>query len=125
MSTNVFDTLEQRGLVAQATDAEAIRKLLGSEKVTFYIGFDATADSLHVGHFLQLVGYTFAFDLEQTVQPDGTREEVTATNVRAYPTVTHYESGYGNIRSYMLRDYTEELAAAHGVRAKYPSFSMD
>lgn len=55
MSTNVFDTLEERGLVAQATDAEAIRKLLGNEKVTFYIGFDATADSLHVGHFLQLV----------------------------------------------------------------------
>lgn len=52
---NVFDTLEQRGLVAQATDAEAIRELLGKEKVTFYIGFDATADSLHVGHFLQLV----------------------------------------------------------------------
>lgn len=53
--SNVFDTLEARGLVAQATDAEAIRKLLGNEKVTFYIGFDATADSLHVGHFLQLV----------------------------------------------------------------------
>ncbi len=52
---NVFDTLEQRGLVAQATDAEAIRELLGKEKITFYIGFDATADSLHIGHFLQLV----------------------------------------------------------------------
>ena len=52
---NVFDALQQRGLVAQATDAEAIRELLGKEKVTFYIGFDATADSLHVGHFLQLV----------------------------------------------------------------------
>lgn len=52
---NVFNTLESRGLVAQATDAEAIRQLLGSEPVTFYIGFDATADSLHVGHYLQLV----------------------------------------------------------------------
>lgn len=52
---NVFDTLQARGLVAQATDAEAIRELLGREQVTFYIGFDATADSLHVGHFLQLV----------------------------------------------------------------------
>lgn len=51
----VYDLLEARGLVAQATDAEAIRKLLDNEKVTFYIGFDATADSLHVGHFLQLV----------------------------------------------------------------------
>ncbi len=52
---NIFDTLQSRGLVAQATDADAIRKILGEEKVTFYIGFDATADSLHVGHFLQLV----------------------------------------------------------------------
>ena len=52
---NVFDMLKDRGLVAQCTDEEAVRKLLGSEKVTFYIGFDATADSLHVGHFLQLV----------------------------------------------------------------------
>lgn len=52
---NVYDLLEQRGLVAQATDADAIRDLLGKEKITFYIGFDATADSLHIGHFLQLV----------------------------------------------------------------------
>lgn len=52
---NVYDLLEERGLIAQATDAEAIRELLGKEKVTFYIGFDATADSLHVGHFLQMV----------------------------------------------------------------------
>lgn len=55
MAENVFDTLKARGLVAQATDEEGIRKLMGSERITFYIGFDATADSLHVGHFLQLV----------------------------------------------------------------------
>ncbi|MEG1932920.1 MAG: tyrosine--tRNA ligase, partial [Pygmaiobacter sp.] len=55
MERNVYDVLEERGLIAQATDAEAIRALLGKEKVTFYIGFDATADSLHVGHFLQMV----------------------------------------------------------------------
>ncbi len=55
MASNVFTTLEQRGLVAQATDAEAIREILGKEPITFYIGFDPTADSLHVGHFLQLV----------------------------------------------------------------------
>ncbi len=52
---NIFDVLQERGLVAQATDADAIRELLQKEKVTFYIGFDATADSLHVGHYLQLV----------------------------------------------------------------------
>lgn len=52
---NVFDVLKQRGLIAQATDEEAIRELMGKGSATFYIGFDATADSLHVGHFLQLV----------------------------------------------------------------------
>ncbi len=55
MYTNVFDELRDRGLIAQTTHEEEIRELLGKEKVTFYIGFDPTADSLHVGHFLQMV----------------------------------------------------------------------
>jgi tyrosyl-tRNA synthetase len=45
----------ERGFIEQATHAEEIRELLGKEQVTFYIGFDPTADSLHVGHFIQLV----------------------------------------------------------------------
>ena len=52
---NVFDVLKERGLIAQTTHDDEIRELLGKEKVTFYIGFDPTADSLHVGHFLQMV----------------------------------------------------------------------
>jgi tyrosyl-tRNA synthetase len=52
---SVFDTLKERGLIAQVTHEEEIKKLLEEEKVTFYIGFDPTADSLHVGHFLQMV----------------------------------------------------------------------
>ncbi len=52
---NVYDVLKERGLIAQVTHEEEIRELLGNEKVTFYIGFDPTADSLHVGHFLQMV----------------------------------------------------------------------
>ncbi len=55
MNTNVFDTLKERGFIAQTTHEEKIRELLGSENVTFYIGFDPTADSLHVGHLLQLI----------------------------------------------------------------------
>ena len=55
MEGNVYDVLVERGLLAQTTHAEEIRELLGKEKVTFYIGFDPTADSLHVGHFLQMV----------------------------------------------------------------------
>ena len=51
---NVFDLLEERGLIANVTDRDLVRDLLGKEKITFYIGFDPTADSLHVGHFLQL-----------------------------------------------------------------------
>jgi len=52
---NVFDVLKERGFIAQTTHEETIRDLLGKEKVTFYIGFDPTADSLHIGHFLQLI----------------------------------------------------------------------
>ncbi len=55
MNSNVFDELKERGLLAQTTHEEEIRELLGNEKVTFYIGFDPTADSLHVGHFLQMI----------------------------------------------------------------------
>ncbi len=51
----VFEELKRRGLIAQMTHEEKIEELLNNEKVSFYIGFDATADSLHVGHFLQLV----------------------------------------------------------------------
>lgn len=51
--TNVYDLLEERGFIEQSTD-EGIRDLLGSESVTFYVGFDPTADSLHVGHFMAL-----------------------------------------------------------------------
>ena len=52
---NVFDVLKGRGFIEQATHEEEIRELLGKEKVTFYIGFDPTADSLHVGHFIQVM----------------------------------------------------------------------
>ena len=55
MSRNVFDVLKERGFIAQVTNEEKVREILGNEKVTFYIGFDPTADSLHIGHFLQLI----------------------------------------------------------------------
>ena len=52
---SVFDTLKERGLIQQITHEEEVRDLLEKEKVTFYIGFDPTADSLHVGHFLGMM----------------------------------------------------------------------
>ena len=55
MSTNVFDILQERGFVAQVTDEEALRQLLESEQVVFYIGYDSTADSLHVGNLVTIM----------------------------------------------------------------------
>ncbi|MDO5707812.1 MAG: tyrosine--tRNA ligase [Andreesenia angusta] len=52
---NVFDILNERGYIKQMTHEDEIRELLGREKITFYIGFDPTADSLHVGHFIAMM----------------------------------------------------------------------
>lgn len=52
---NVFDELVERGYFEQATYEEELRELLGKESVPFYIGFDATADSLTIGHFIQIM----------------------------------------------------------------------
>ncbi len=51
----VFDELKARGMIAQMTDEEKVRDLLNNHKIKFYIGFDPTADSLHVGHFVQVM----------------------------------------------------------------------
>ena len=52
---SVFDVLQERGFIKQLSHEEEIKELLEKEKVTFYIGFDPTADSLHVGHFIALM----------------------------------------------------------------------
>ena len=52
---NVFDVLKERGFIAQCTNEDEVRAMLEKERVSFYIGFDPTADSLHVGHFLGLM----------------------------------------------------------------------
>ena len=52
---NVYDVLKERGFIEQVTDEEAVRKLLTENKIRFYIGFDPTADCLHVGHFMQII----------------------------------------------------------------------
>ena len=53
--SNVLDTLLERGYIKQFTHEEETRELLEKEKITFYIGFDPTADSLHVGHFITMM----------------------------------------------------------------------
>ncbi|SMB95952.1 tyrosyl-tRNA synthetase [Desulfonispora thiosulfatigenes DSM 11270] len=55
MAQNVYNTLLERGYIDQSTHEDEIIKLLENESVTFYTGFDPTADSLHVGHFIQIM----------------------------------------------------------------------
>ena len=52
---SVFDVLQERGFIAQVSHEDEIREMLEKKKITFYIGFDPTADSLHVGHFIALM----------------------------------------------------------------------
>lgn len=52
---NIYDELFERGYISQCTHEQELRELFENERVTFYIGIDATADSLHAGHFLTLV----------------------------------------------------------------------
>lgn len=54
-NTNVYDVLKERGFLKQLTHEEEMREIFSKEKVTFYIGFDPTADSLHVGHFIAMM----------------------------------------------------------------------
>lgn len=51
---SVYDVLMERGFIKQMSHEDEIKELLEKEKITFYIGFDPTADSLHVGHFIAL-----------------------------------------------------------------------
>lgn len=63
MNTNVFDTLKERGYVYQLTHEDEIRKILNSSTpVTFYLGIDPTADSLHIGHFFALMMFRYLQD---------------------------------------------------------------
>ena len=52
---NLYDTLKQRGFIEQSTDENRLRQLLAKQKITFYIGFDPTASSLHIGHLVSLM----------------------------------------------------------------------
>ncbi len=66
----IYEELQARGLIAQVTDEEKVREMLNNGKATFYIGFDCTADSLHVGHFMALCLMTGKFP------PDGNLTDV-------------------------------------------------
>lgn len=72
----------------------------------------------------QLVGAILTLQLQKTTQPDGSVQyEVLAPQL--HPTVTHYDTGKTNVRTYLLHDYTQELAKQHGARENYSEFSLD
>lgn len=72
----------------------------------------------------QLIGAILTLELEQTTEPDGS-VHCAVRGPKLHVTVTHYDAGKSNVRTYLFRDYTPELAQAHGVRAAYPSFGYD
>lgn len=72
----------------------------------------------------QLIGAVLTLELEQTTEPDGS-VHCAVHSPKLHVTVTHYDAGKSNVRTYLFRDYTPELAQAHGVRAAYPSFGYD
>lgn len=72
-----------------------------------------------------MLGGMFQFDIVKTYTDIEDNYEITIENPKFVPTVTHYDSGYSNIRNYLLKDYTEELAAVHGVRAYQSVFSIE
>lgn len=55
MSDNAYDILQERGFIAQVTDEAAVRKMLSGSPITFYVGFDGTADSMHAGHLVPVM----------------------------------------------------------------------
>lgn len=72
----------------------------------------------------QLVGAILNLQLQKTTEPDGT-VQCAVLEPKLLPTVTHYDAGKSNVRTYLFRDYTQELAKQHGVRAKHSDFSLD
>ena len=62
MITNLFETLKERGYIYQATHEDKIREALNGEPITFYLGIDPTADSLHIGHFFALMMFRYLQD---------------------------------------------------------------
>lgn len=72
----------------------------------------------------QLIGAILTLELNKTTDPDGSVHCAVASP-QLHPTVTHYDAGKSNVRTYLFQDYTSELAQAHGVRAAYPSFGIE
>jgi len=62
MMTNLFQILKERGYIYQITHEDKVREALNGEPITFYLGIDPTADSLHIGHFFALMMFRYLQD---------------------------------------------------------------
>ena len=99
----IYEELKARGLIAQVTDEEEIRELVNAGKATFYIGFDPTADSLHVGHFMALC-------LMKRLQMAGNRPVVLVGGGTGY---IGDPSGRTYMRSMMTPETIQHLSLIH------------
>lgn len=114
MSTNVYDILQDRGFIEQCTHEDEVRELLGKESVTFYIGFDATADSLTAGHFLTVMAMMH-------MQRAGHRP---IALLGGGTTMIGDPSGKSDMRSLMTRDIIDYNASRfHEQLSQYIDFS--
>jgi len=116
MSRNVYDILEERGFIEQCTHEDEVRELLGKESVTFYIGFDATADSLTAGHFLTVMAMMH-------MQKAGHRP---IALLGGGTTMIGDPSGKSDMRSMMTRETIDYNANRfHEQLSRYISFDND
>ena len=95
-----------------------------NSKMTANVIYTSQTDIIEQQVRDQLIGAVLTLELEHTAEPDGSVHCAVRTP-KLHPTVTHYDAGKSNVRTYLFRDYTPELAQAHGVRADYPSFGYD
>ncbi len=101
MTTSVFTELQERGYLEQCTHEEELKELLQNEKLTFYIGFDATADSLTLGHFIQIM-------VMKRMQNHGHRP---IALLGAGTTMIGDPSGRSDMRSLMTKEIIDHNAA--------------
>ena len=113
---NVMDILKERGFIKQTTHEEELRELLGKESVTFYTGYDPTADSLHVGHFLQVMAMAH-------MQREGHRPIVL---IGGGTTMVGDPSGKTDMRKMLTFEEIQENAERFKVQlSKFLDFSED
>lgn len=106
--SNVLDVLKERGYVDQITHEDELYKLLGEESVTFYIGFDATADSLTLGHFLQIM----------TMMHMQKHGHIPIALLGGGTTMIGDPSGRDDMRSLMTKDFIDNNIAAFREQLK-------